>query len=76
VINGPEMKKSVDGTDGGYSSTVVLLRYRDGSRDLETECILKFGADKRMTYTIKHYRDLRRSPDEGFAPKIVFGIPK
>ena len=54
MINGPEMKKSVDGTDGGYSSTVVLLRYKDGSSDLETECKLKFGADKRMTYAIKH----------------------
>jgi len=53
------MKRNVDGTDGGHSSTVVLLRYKDGSRD-----------------TIKEQGDLRRSPNEALAPKIVLGIPE
>jgi hypothetical protein len=53
MINSPEMKKSVDGTDGGHSSTVVLLRYKDGSSDLGLKCKLEFGIDKGTTYTIK-----------------------
>jgi hypothetical protein len=47
------MKKSVDGTDGGHSSTVVLLRYKNGSSDLGPEFKFKYGVDKGMTYTIK-----------------------
>lgn len=49
----PGNEKNVDGTDGGLSSTVVLLRYKDGSSDLGPECKLEFGVDKKMAYSIK-----------------------